>query len=113
MIMRSWRRPLFAASAGALALAVLAGSPAAAAPHTYTIVIDKMKYGALPANLHKGDTIIWANRDFIQHSATAADHSFDLNLPPGKAGKIVLTKTGSIPFVCRYHPGMRGVLVVK
>src|SRR3954447_8228308 len=111
--MRSWRLPFVAASAGTLALAVLAGSPAAAAPHTYTIVIDKMKYGALPANLHKGDTIIWANRDFIQHWATAADHSFDLNLPLGKAGKIVLTKTGSIAFVCRYHPGMRGVLLVK
>jgi plastocyanin len=113
MIMRSWRRPLFAASAGALALAVLGGSPAAAAPHTYTVVLDKMKFGAVPANLHKGDTVIWANRDFIQHSATAADHSFDVNLPPGKAGKTVLTKSGSIPFVCRYHPGMRGVLVVK
>jgi plastocyanin len=103
---RSWRRPLFAASAGALALAALAGSPAAAAPHTYTVV-------PVPANLHKGDTIIWANRDFIQHSATAADHSFDVNLPAGKAGKTVLTKSGSIPFVCRYHPGMRGVLLVK
>ena len=113
MIMRSRRRPLFAASAGALALAVLAGSPAAAAPHTYTIVLDKMKFGSLPANLHKGDTIIWANRDFIQHSATAADHSFDVILPAGKAGKTMLTKTGSIPFVCRYHPGMRGVLLVK
>ena len=111
--MRSWRRPLFAASAGALALAVLAGSPAAAAPHTYTIVLDKMKFGSLPANLHKGDTIIWANRDFIQHSATAADHSFDVILPAGKAGKTMLTKTGSIPFVCLYHPGMRGVLLVK
>jgi plastocyanin len=72
-----------------------------------------MKFGPVPANLHKGDTIIWANRDFIQHSATAADHSFDVNLPAGKAGKTVLTKSGSIPFVCRYHPGMRGVLVVK
>ena len=113
MIMGSWRRRLFAASAGALLLTVLAGSPAAAAPHTYTIVIDKLKFGSVPANLHKGDTIIWANRDFLQHTATAADHSFDVNLPPGKAGKIVLTKTGSIPFVCRYHPGMRGVLVVK
>jgi plastocyanin len=113
MILRSWRRPLFAASAGALALAVLAGSPAAAAPHTYTIVIDKLKFGPAPPNLHKGDTIIWANRDFIQHSATAADHSFDVNLPAGKAGKTTLTKSGSIAFFCRYHPGMRGVLQVK
>jgi plastocyanin len=111
--MRSWRGPQFAASAGALLLGVLTGTPAAAAPHTYTIVMDKMKFGPVPANLHKGDTIVWANRDFIQHSATAADHSFDVILPAGKAGKTVLTKSGSIAFVCRYHPGMRGVLVVK
>jgi len=90
--MRSWRLPFVAASAGTLALAVLAGSPAAAAPHTYTIVIDKMKFGAVPANLHKGDTIIWANRDFIQHSATAADHSFDHNLPPVRRGRLCSRK---------------------
>src|SRR5256885_15037088 len=111
--MRSWRRPLFAASAGALLLAVLTGSPAAAAPHTYTIVIDKLKFGPMPPTLHKGDTIIWANRDFLQHTATAADHSFDVNLPAGKAAKTLLRKSGSIPFVCRYHPGMRGILTVK
>ena len=62
-------------------------SPAAAAPHTYTIVIDKMKFGPVPANLHKGDTIVWANRDIIQHSATAADHSFDLDLTAGRRGR--------------------------
>jgi plastocyanin len=44
---------------------------------------------------------------------TAGDHSFDVDLLPGKAGKIVLKKSGAIAFVCRYHPGMRGVLEVK
>jgi plastocyanin len=32
---------------------------------------------------------------------------------PGKVRKAVLTKSGAIAFVCRYHPGMRGVLQVK
>lgn len=106
-----WRRcHRLAASAGALLLAL---SPAAAAPHSYTVVIDKLKFGPVPSQLHKGDTIVWVNKDFLMHSATAVDHSFDVNLPPGKAGKTVLTKSGSIPFVCRYHPNMRGVLQVK
>ena|SRR5690349_325516 len=107
--MRLRRCPLFAA-AGAL---LLVASPAAAAPRTYTVVIDKMKFGALPTGLHKGDVIIWVNRDFIRHTATASDHSFDVDLPAGAKGKTVVTKTGAIPFVCRYHPGMRGVLQVK
>lgn len=108
--MRTRRCPLYAAGVGALLLAI---SPAAAAPHTYTVVIDKLKFGPLPAGLHKGDTIIWANRDILRHTATAADHSFDVDLQPGKAGKTVIAKTGSIPFSCRLHPGMRGVLQVR
>jgi len=108
--MLSRRCPLVAAGVGVV---LLAATPAAAAPHTYTVVIDKLKFGPLPAQLHKGDTIIWANRDFLRHSATASDHSFDVDLMPGKAGKTVLGKTGAIAFTCRYHPGMRGVLQVK
>ena len=104
------RCPLVAAGVGVL---LLAATPAAAAPHTYTVVIDKLKFGPLPAQLRKGDTIIWANRDFLRHSATASDHSFDVDLMPGKAGKTVLGKTGAIAFTCRYHPGMRGVVQVK
>lgn len=107
---RARRRPLYVAGVGALLLAV---SPAAAAPRTYTVVIDKLKFGPVPAQLHKGDTIIWANRDMLRHTATAADHSFDVDLQPGKAGKTVLNKSGSIAFACRFHPGMRGVLEIK
>jgi plastocyanin len=91
----------------------LAALPAEAAPHTYTVTIDKLKFGAVPADLHKGDVIVWVNHDFLRHTATAADHSFDVDLPAGKSGKTVIAKSGTIPFVCRYHPGMRGVLKVK
>jgi plastocyanin len=76
-------------------------------------VIDKLKFGPLPAELHKGDAIVWVNKDMLRHTATAANHSFDVDLPPGAKGKIVLKASGTIPFVCRYHPGMRGVLKVK
>jgi plastocyanin len=104
------RSVLCAAGAGA---ALLFASHASAAPATYTVVIEKMKFGPLPAQLHKGDAIIWVNRDFLRHSATASDHSFDVDLPPNAKGKTVLAKSGTIPFACRYHPGMRGVLQVK
>jgi plastocyanin len=102
--------PLLAASVWA---AVPLVSPAAAAPRTYTVVIDKMKFGPLPTGLRKGDAIVWVNRDFLRHTATAADHSFDADLQAGAKARTILRKSGSIPFVCRYHPGMRGVLQVK
>ena len=112
MIPRSRHATLLAASFGALLLCGMP-TPATAAPHIYTVVIDKLKFGPVPAPLHKGDTIVWVNKDFFRHTATAADHSFDVDLMPGKSGKAVLRKTGAIAFVCRYHPNMRGVLQVK
>lgn len=110
MIMRPRLCPLWVVGVGAL---LLGGTPATAAPHTYTVVMDKMKFGPLPAQLHKGDTIVWVNKDMFRHTATAADHRFDVDLMPGKTGKTVLTKTGAIAFVCRFHPNMKGVLQVK
>jgi plastocyanin len=108
--MRLRRCVAFAAGARAL---LLAASAAAAAPHTYTVIIEKMTFGPVPAVLHKGDAIVWVNRDFLRHSATASDHSFDIDLQPNAQAKTLLNKTGTVPFVCRYHPGMRGVLQVK
>ena len=99
-------------SAAAAAL-LWTASAAAAAPHTYTVVIDKMKFGPVPALLHKGDSIVWVNHDLFRHTATATDHSFDVDLQPNGKAKTVLNKAGTIAFVCRYHPGMRGTLHVQ
>ena len=104
------RLTLIAASGAAL---LLSPPPAAAAARTYTVVIEKMKFGALPAGLRKGDTILWVNRDFLRHTATAVDHSFDVDLPAGAKAKTLLRKSGAIPFSCRFHPGMRGAFQVK
>jgi len=97
--------PLFAAVLWSL----LPSTPAAAASHTYTVVIDKMKFGAVPALVHQGDIIVWDNRDMFRHSATD-EGVFDIDLPAGKAVRMRVTKTGTFPFVCKYHPGMKGVL---
>jgi len=98
----------------AVGIMALAGGllPAAAMARTYTIVIDKMTFGPVPARLRVGDTILWVNRDLFRHTATAKDHSFDIDLKPNKSGKLVLKRAGAIAFSCRFHPGMNGVLTV-
>ncbi len=97
-----------AAAAAALALA----APASAAPRVYTIEIKAMKFAPAPAGLHVGDQIIWVNHDMFRHTATAADHSFDVDLQAGQSGRIVLRKPGAIAFSCKFHPGMKGMLNV-
>lgn len=97
----------------AVAALLESSSPAWAAPHSYTVVLDKMSYGRLPGTVRRGDTIVWVNRDMFRHTASATDHSFDVDLPPGAKARTVLKRTGRISFICRFHPGMRGVLIVK
>ena len=108
MILFRRPRPLMAAVAWAL---LPFQAPAAAAPRTHTVVVDKVKFGALPAQVRAGDIIIWNNRDMFRHSATAKG-VFDVDLPAGKAVKMRVTRTGSFAFLCKYHPGMKGVLKV-
>ena len=85
---------------------------AAAAPHTHVVVIDKMKFGAVPANLRAGDTIVWVNRDLFKHTATARKGSYNVDLPPRTKAKTLIRSAGAIPFYCISHPGMTGVLKV-
>ena len=86
---------------------------AAPAPKANTVVVDKMKFGAVPAGARVGDTIVWVNKDMFRHTATARDGSFNVDLPVGKSAKTVLKKSGSIAFYCIFHPGMTGTLVVR
>lgn len=103
-----------AAIAGAVLLAAaVAGEPAQAAPAVHRVVMAKMKFGPLPANLRPGDVILWVNGDLFRHSATARDGSFSIDLPPGTSGRTVIRGKGAIPFFCKYHPGMKGVLVSR
>ncbi len=95
----------------ALVSSATSASPVRAA-HSYTVVIDKMKFGAVPNGLRVGDTVMWVNRDLFRHTATAADHSFDIDLAAGKSGKITMKKAGLAAFSCKYHPGMKGRLRV-
>jgi plastocyanin len=100
--------PVLAAAAWAL---LLTSAPAAAAPRSYTIVVDKMKFGALPTTVRAGDIIVWDNRDMFRHSATAKG-AFDIDLPAGKVVKVKMKRDGTFAFICKYHPGMKGVLKV-
>ena len=109
------RSVLLSSAIAATALGSLAIATAQArqrVPATYTIAIDKMAFGPTPSGLHVGDAITWVNHDLFRHTATAADGSFDLDLPPGKSGRVTLKRAGTLAFSCTFHPGMKGVLVV-
>jgi plastocyanin len=105
-------RGLLTAAALTLALAAVSGCAKPEAPRSFTVTIANMAYGALPPSLRTGDKITWVNKDLFQHTITAKDGSFDLDLPPNGQGVTVMSHAGTIDFYCRYHPGMSGRLSV-
>lgn len=78
----------------------------------HVIVIDQMQYGPMPTGVRAGDIIEWTNHDIFEHSATARDGHFDVDLKPGASGRITAT-AGTLEFFCKFHPTMTGTMVVK
>jgi len=97
------------AVAGAL-LSVTPPVPAAAATHV--VVIDKMRFAPVPP-LKVGDIVVFENKDIFRHTVTASNNSFNIDLLPGAVGGLHINSAGRAAFYCKYHPGMRGTLVVK
>jgi plastocyanin len=90
---------------------VVAGAPTAEA-ETLRIELNKLTFTPLERQAHVGDTIEWVNSDFVAHTATARDHSFDVMLEPGKSGRYTVHKTGAVDYYCRFHPNMTGRITV-
>ncbi len=99
-------------------LAATAGfAPASAtstmqAQRVHVIVIDKMAYGPMPTDVRVGDIIEWVNHDILEHSATARDGRFDVDLKPGASGRITAV-AGTLAFFCKFHPTMTASMVVR
>ena len=87
---------------------------ASAAPATHTVVVVGMKFAPETLTVNRGDTVVWVNKDFFPHTATAADRSFDSrDIAANDRWTHVANKTGTFPYVCTLHPSMKATLIVK
>ncbi len=103
---------LWGAAMASLPIAGLTLGTKPRAAKVFTVTLNGMVFGPVPVDPRVGDTIIWANDDIFDHTATANDGSFDVDIKSGARARTKLGKAGEIAFYCRYHPGMKGKLVV-
>ena len=62
-----------------------------------------------------GDTVTWTNNDKEMHAVGGAVGTFGdahLELAPGDKVSYRFDQEGTFPYVCVYHPGMAGAVVV-
>jgi len=61
-----------------------------------------------------GDRITFTNADLVPHSVTAKAKGIESgDLAQGKSWTYVAQNKGEIAYICRLHPVMHGVVVVK
>jgi len=85
-----------------------------AAGKTHAVKIEGMKFVPERLEVAAGDTVVWTNKDFLPHSVTASEAKVESgDLAPAKSFRFVAKRKGEMAYICRLHPVMKGMLVVK
>ena len=79
----------------------------------HVVVIEGMRFVPETLAVHRGDRVVWRNQDLVPHTATAAGNFDSKAIAPGGSWSTVAAKTGTLGYVCSYHPTMKGVLTVQ
>jgi len=83
-------------------------------PRTHTIAMDGMVFKPASLTIDAGDSVTWVNNDIVEHTATAADTSWDSKMvAPAESWKHTFKTKRSYEYVCKYHPTMKGTLIVR
>jgi plastocyanin len=75
------------------------------------ITVQGHAYAPADLTVAVGTTVRWVNRDTVAHSATG--NGFDVELPPNGEGAYTFATAGTYDVRCRYHPTMRGRVIVQ
>ncbi len=83
-------------------------------PRVHQVAISNFLYSPDTVVVALGDTVTWTNEDFVPHTVTARDNSFDSqSLAPGATWSWVASTPGVHPYLCTFHPNMLGTIEVR
>ena len=105
------RRLLKVAAIASVAAAL--AQPAAAQGQTHRIDMKSVDFVPAGVTVRVGDTLEWENSDIVAHTATSKEAGFDVNVLPKGKGSTVVKTAGTFSYICRYHPNMKGQVVVQ
>ena len=76
------------------------------------VSIQSLQFAPATLEVKTGDVIEWKNDDLVPHTATSPE--FDSGtIAVGKTWRHTFTQAGNFPYICTFHPQMKGVVIVK
>ena len=82
------------------------------APGTSRVDVVDSAFSPASITIATGSTVTWLHRGRAMHSVTAIDGSFDATLRTGQTFSFTFTKPGTYTYLCQFHDGMTGTVVV-
>lgn len=84
------------------------------APRVHTVTMRNFGFEPQTVSVAAGDTVVWTNADFVPHTATARDTTWDSKtIGANAAWRTQAPATGRHEYYCVFHPNMRGTVVVQ
>ena len=96
-----------------MVFSAIEGNAADAAAQTHTVVIKGFRFNPETLTAHRGDRIVWRNKDLVPYTATTHGVFDSRSIAPGSSWTYVARKVGTLPYVCTFHPTMQGSLAVE
>ena len=101
---------LTACSSAAPAATVVVSKPASG---SVDIEMSGFAFNPKELTVKVGTTVTWTNKDNVGHDVKAADGSWGSDtLTNGQTFSKVFDKEGTYAYVCTFHPGMTGTIIV-
>ena len=82
-------------------------------PTPFVVTIDKDGFHPQGIHIGPGQSVTWTNVDVVQHTATAADGSWDTGpINPGNTATLQFFDVGRWDYLCGFKPALRATLIV-
>ena len=80
----------------------------------HTVTIEGMQFNPPQLTVHRGERIVWVNKDLFPHTVTADDKAFDSgSIGASASWTFTPAKAGDYAYSCSFHPTMKGMIKVQ
>ncbi len=84
-----------------------------AIPQNWGVNITESGFNPATLTVTRGAMITWTNNDSVVHTVTSPNNFNFGDINPGKTYSRMFNIAGTYNYYCRYHPNMKGVIIVK
>lgn len=86
--------------------------------NTYVVTIEQMRFNPPALTVHRGDEIVWVNKDLVAHTASSDAKVFDAgfdsqSIAPDASWRYRASTPGRYTYRCIFHPTMHGTLTIE